>query len=99
MIEPVAESGSRQLESVGQRLALVADESGDHVSAVEHFEGACALERPSAIDHVGVLVTIGRAYGALGAVEREIALYEECIDEVAHLGGEATSTMTRYRIR
>jgi transcriptional regulator with XRE-family HTH domain len=80
-------------------LVLVADERGDHASAVEHFEEACALERPSAVDHVGVFVTIGRAYGALGAVDREIALYEECIDEVVRLGAEATSTMIRYRIR
>jgi transcriptional regulator with XRE-family HTH domain len=80
-------------------LALVADECGDHASAVEHFEEACALERPSALDRVGVFVTIGRAYGALGAVDREIALYEGCIDEVVRFGAEATSTMTRYRIR
>jgi len=100
ILEESLAAGDRGIAArVRLSLALVADERGDHVSAVEHFEEACALERPSAIDHVGVLVTIGRAYGALGAVEREIALYEECIDEVAHLGGEATSTMTRYRIR
>lgn len=80
-------------------LALVADERGDHAAAITGFEEACSLERPSALDQVGVFVEIGRAYGALGAVDREIALYEECIEELARLGAERTSTMTRYQIR
>lgn len=80
-------------------LALACDERGNHALAVKHFEAACALERPSAAERVGVYVTIGRAYGALGEARREIALYESCIDELRRLGAEATSAMSRYRIR
>jgi transcriptional regulator with XRE-family HTH domain len=80
-------------------LALVADERGDHTKAVEHFEHACRLERPTALEQVGVFVTIGRAYGAIGLAAQEIRLYEQCIDELTRLDAAATPAMTRYRIR
>jgi transcriptional regulator with XRE-family HTH domain len=79
-------------------LALAADERGDHAAAVAGFEEAFQIERPSPHDRMDVFATLGRAYGALGQREREVALYEECLAEVARVGAEETSTQTRYRI-
>jgi transcriptional regulator with XRE-family HTH domain len=79
-------------------LALAADERGDHSAAVAGFEEAFQIERPSAHDRVDVFATLGRAYGALGEREREVALYEECLAEVARLRVLDSSTQTRYRI-
>jgi transcriptional regulator with XRE-family HTH domain len=100
VLEEASAAGDRV---VGARaklaLALLADERGDHAAAVRYFEAACAHERPAAIERVNVFVTIGRAYGALGAVDREIALYRECIDELVRFGADAGQAMTRYQIR
>jgi transcriptional regulator with XRE-family HTH domain len=79
-------------------LALAADERGDHAAAVAGFEEAFRIERPSAHDRLDVFATLGRAYGALGEREREVALYEECLEEVARLRVADGSTQTRYRI-
>jgi transcriptional regulator with XRE-family HTH domain len=79
-------------------LALAADERGDHAAAVAGFEEAFRIERPSPHDRLDVFATLGRAYGALGARDREVALYEECLEEVARLPTDDTSTQTRYRI-
>jgi transcriptional regulator with XRE-family HTH domain len=79
-------------------LALAADERGDHLGAVAGFEEAFRIERPSAQDRLDVFTTLGRAYGALGEREREVALYEECLEEVARVRIEDSSTQTRYRI-
>ena len=63
-------------------LALAAYERGDHAAAIAHLEHAFELERPSPLERVEVFVTLGRAYDALGQTEREIALYEECLEEI-----------------
>lgn len=79
-------------------LALTAYERGDHAAAVSGLEGAFELERPSALERLEVFVTLGRAYNALGQTEREIALYEECLEEIRQLEDGHSSEQARYRI-
>lgn len=78
-------------------LALAADERGDHAAAVAGFEAAFAFDRPSPLVRLDVYATLGRAYGALGQNENEIALYQRCLDELEDVG-EARTAQTRYRI-
>lgn len=93
-------AGDRTIAARAQiALAKAADERGEHALAIEHFERAVKLEPPSPVEHVGLFVTIGRAYGALGQVDREIHLYEQCIDELSKHDATATPAMVRYRIR
>jgi len=100
LLEEALAAGDRPIAArIHTALALAADERGDHALAIEHFEQAVGLERPSPAAQVGLFVTIGRAYGALGQTEREVSLYESCIDELAQLGAASTSAMARYRIR
>lgn len=79
-------------------LALAADDRGDHAGAIAGFEQAFELERPSPLERIDVYATLGRAYGALGHSEREISLYEQCLEELAELGSEHVATAARYRI-
>lgn len=79
-------------------LALVAYERGEHAAAVAGLEEAFELERPSPLERVEVYVTLGRSYNALGQTDREIALYEECLEEIQDLEGEHVSEQARYRI-
>ena len=79
-------------------LALAADDRGDHAGAVAGLEQAFELERPSPLERSDAFATLGRAYGALGHTEREIALYEECLEEVSRLRGEHSALEARYRI-
>lgn len=93
-------AGDRPIAArVHAALALAADERGAHSLAIEHFEHAMELEPPSPAEQVGLFVTIGRAYGALGQTEREVSLYESCIAELAKLGAATSAAMARYRIR
>lgn len=96
--EAVAAGDTTCAARAGIDLALVADERGDHAAAVAGFEEAFRFERPSPQDRVDVYATLGRAYGALGESQREVALYEECLEEAARLRMEDASTQTRYRI-
>lgn len=79
-------------------LALTAYERGDHAAAVSRLEEAFELDRPSPLERVEVFVTLGRAYNALGHIEREIALYEECLEEIGQHDGDHASELARYRI-
>jgi len=79
-------------------LALATDDRGDHAAAVGGFEEAFELERPSPLERVDVYPTLGRAYGALGQTAREIALYEQCLAEIAALDGDHAMVEARYRI-
>jgi transcriptional regulator with XRE-family HTH domain len=79
-------------------LALAAYERGDHATAAAGLEAAFELDRPSPLERVEVFVTLGRAYNALGQSEREIALYQECLDEIGQLDDERSSELARYRI-
>ena len=79
-------------------LALAAYERGDHAAAISHLENAFEFERPSPLERVEVFVTLGRAYNALGQTEREIALYEECLEEIREFEGDHASEEARYRI-
>ncbi|HEY3945606.1 MAG TPA: helix-turn-helix domain-containing protein [Solirubrobacteraceae bacterium] len=79
-------------------LALAAYERGDHAAAVSGLENAFQLDRPSPLERVEVFVTLGRAYNALGQTQREIALYEECLEEIEQLDGDHGSEQARYRI-
>jgi tetratricopeptide (TPR) repeat protein len=79
-------------------LALIADERGDHAGAIERFEQAFELDRPSPLERSDVFSTLGRAYGAVGETKREIELYEDCLEEIEQLDETEVSLATRYRI-
>ena len=99
LVGEALEAGETAIAARAQiALALAVDERGDHAAAVALFEEAFALERPSPLDRLDVFFTLGRAYGALGRVDNEIALYENCLAEVKQVSPEGTSTQTRYRI-
>lgn len=78
-------------------LGLAVDERGEHQAAVASFEQAFELERPSPVVRLDVYATLGRAYGALGENEKEIALYRRCLDELTEIA-DGESGATRYRI-
>jgi tetratricopeptide (TPR) repeat protein len=78
-------------------LALAADERGEHAAAIAGFEAAFAFERPSPLVRLDVYATLGRAYGALGDNEQEIALYQRCLDDLEEVPDGRTA-QTRYRI-
>jgi transcriptional regulator with XRE-family HTH domain len=79
-------------------LALAAYERGEHAAAASRLEEAFTLERPSPLERVEVFVTLGRAYNALGQTDREITLYESCLDEIGELEGDHSSEQARYKI-
>jgi len=94
-----AGAGDRTIAArAGIALALTAYERGDHAGAVAGLEDAFRLERPSPLERVEVYVTLGRAYNALGQAEREITLYEECLEEIGQVEGDHSSELARYRI-
>jgi len=96
--EAVAADDRTSAARAGIALALAADDRGDHAAAVAGLEQAFRIERPSPQDRLDAFATLGRAYGALGQRQREVALYEACLEELAGGGADDPSTRTRYRI-
>lgn len=99
LVEEAVRTADRSVAAQAQiALALAADDRGDHAGAVAGFEAAFELDRPSPLERLDVFATLGRAYGTLGQTGREIALYEECIDEISRLDGVHAAALARYRI-
>jgi transcriptional regulator with XRE-family HTH domain len=79
-------------------LAIAADEAGDHTAAIEGLEEALALDRPSPVERIDVYFTLGRAYGAVGRLQRQIELFESCLDEVTEQAPQDAAAQIRYRV-
>jgi transcriptional regulator with XRE-family HTH domain len=79
-------------------LAIAADEAGDHAGAIQAFEEALALDRPSPLERVDVYFTLGRAYGAVGRLQRQIELFERCLEEVTEQAPQDVAAQIRYRV-
>jgi transcriptional regulator with XRE-family HTH domain len=96
--EAVSAGDRHNAARAGIAVGLAAHERGDHEAAVAALESAFALERPSPLDRIDVYATLGRAYGALGRPEREIELYDRCLDEIDEPAEDTGAARTRYRI-
>jgi transcriptional regulator with XRE-family HTH domain len=77
-------------------LGLAAAERGDHPEAVKQLEAALDAERLSPVDRVDVYATLGRGYSAIGAPERAVDLFEECLAEVGDANVGDPGAAVRY---
>src|SRR5436190_1809946 len=65
-------------------LGIAAAERGSHLEAVERLEAIVNDDAPPpAGTHSDLYTTLGRSYGALGAPQRAVELFERCLQEVA----------------
>jgi transcriptional regulator with XRE-family HTH domain len=77
-------------------LAMIRYDRGDHKIAVSLFEQAIESERPAAVDHLDVYITLARAYDRAGAPERGVELLRGCIDEVRETDPYDVAAEVRY---
>ena len=57
-----------------------------------------ALNRPSPAERIDVYFTLGRAYGSVGRLQQQIALFESCLDEVIEHAPQDVAAQVRYRV-
>jgi transcriptional regulator with XRE-family HTH domain len=78
-------------------LGLAAAHRGSHLEAVERLEAAVADEAAPAPHHrPDVYTTLGQAYAALGAPDRAVRLFEQCLERVAQAVPEDSAAQIRY---
>jgi tetratricopeptide (TPR) repeat protein len=78
-------------------LGLAAAQRGSHLEAVERLESAVAEEAAPAPQHrPDVYTTLGQAYAALGAPDRAVRLFENCLERVTETVPEDTAAQIRY---
>lgn len=77
-------------------LGLAAAARGNHLEAIERLEHALAGDGVPARSRVDVYAALGRAYAAVGAPERAVKLFEECLAEVSRDAPDDVSTQIRY---
>jgi tetratricopeptide (TPR) repeat protein len=64
-------------------LGLAASQRGEHLAAVERLEAAVAEESvPAPHRRPDLYTTLGQSYAALGAPDRAVRLFEECVARV-----------------
>jgi transcriptional regulator with XRE-family HTH domain len=64
-------------------LGLVAAERGNHLEAVERLEAAASGEgAPAPHLRPDLYTTLGQSYAALGAPERAVRVFEDCLERV-----------------
>src|SRR4029077_10382739 len=64
-------------------LGLAAAQRGEHLVAVERLEAALNDEAaPAAHPRPNFHTTLGQSYAALGAPDRAVRIFEECLDRV-----------------
>jgi transcriptional regulator with XRE-family HTH domain len=78
-------------------LGLVSAERGDHLEAVERLEAAASGETAPA-PHVrpDLYTTLGRSYAALGAPERAVRVFEDCLERVRSAVPKDVAVAIRY---
>jgi tetratricopeptide (TPR) repeat protein len=77
-------------------LALVEFGRGDNARAAELLEPAVEGGDVSPVDRPDVYATLGRAWVALGLVERAVALFERCRETIAEEAPEDVGLDVRY---
>jgi tetratricopeptide (TPR) repeat protein len=78
-------------------LGLAAAHRGSHLEAVERLEAAVAEDVAPAPHHrPDVFTTLGQAYAALGAPDRAVRLFEDCLERVTTSVPEDTAAQIRY---
>src|SRR5436190_5564038 len=78
-------------------LGLAAAHRGSHLEAVERLEAAVADEAaPAPHQRPDVYTTLGQAYAALGAPDRAVRLFEQCLERVAEAVPEDSAAQIRY---
>jgi transcriptional regulator with XRE-family HTH domain len=78
-------------------LGLAAAGRGSHLEAVERLESAVADDTAPPPQHrPDVYTTLGQAYAALGAADRAVRLFENCLARVTDAVPEDTAAQIRY---
>jgi transcriptional regulator with XRE-family HTH domain len=78
-------------------LGLAAAQRGSHLEAVERLESAVGDEGAPAPQHrPDVYTTLGQAYAALGAPDRAVRLFENCLEQVREAVPEDAAAQIRY---
>jgi tetratricopeptide (TPR) repeat protein len=77
-------------------LGLAAARNGRDAEAVEHLEGALAVEPLQAAGRPDVYATLGRAYSNLGQPQRAVELFEGCLAEVRAQDPRDAGSEVRY---
>jgi transcriptional regulator with XRE-family HTH domain len=78
-------------------LGLAAAQRGSHLEAVERLESATTDDAAPPPQHrPDVYTTLGQAYAALGAPERAVRLFENCLDRVSEAVPEDAAAQIRY---
>jgi transcriptional regulator with XRE-family HTH domain len=78
-------------------LGLAAAHRGNHLEAVERLEAAVADERvPAPHARPDLYMTLGQSYGALGAPDRAVRLFEGCLEKIAADVPEDVAAQIRY---
>jgi transcriptional regulator with XRE-family HTH domain len=78
-------------------LGLAAAQRGSHLEAVERLESATTDDAAPPPQHrPDVYTTLGQAYAALGAPERAVRLFENCLERVSDAVPEDAAAQIRY---
>jgi tetratricopeptide (TPR) repeat protein len=78
-------------------LGLACAHRGSHLEAVERLEAAVADDGAPAPHHrPDVYTTLGQAYAALGAPDRAVRLFEDCLERVTRSVPEDTTAQIRF---
>jgi transcriptional regulator with XRE-family HTH domain len=78
-------------------LGLAAAQRGEHLAAVERLEAALNGEAvPAPHRRPDLYTTIGQAYAALGAADRAVRIFEECLERVREDVPEDRTIAIRY---
>jgi transcriptional regulator with XRE-family HTH domain len=96
--EAVAAGDPASADRARVALGLAAAQRGDHLEAVERLETALGSGRDVAPPQTKpeLYVTLGRAYVALGAADRAVALFGRCLSNVTEAVPEDTAARARY---
>jgi transcriptional regulator with XRE-family HTH domain len=102
--EAALEAAKSEADAAGDRsaalrarvaLAQIALETGGEERAVSLLEEALADEVFAPVDRFDIYANLGRAYAGAGRPDRAAALYEQCLEGVAEVGGDP-SLEARY---
>jgi transcriptional regulator with XRE-family HTH domain len=78
-------------------LGLVSAQRGNHLEAVERLEAALADEAaPAAHLRPDLYTTLGQSYAALGAADRAVRVFEDCLQRVREAVPQDKTVEIRY---
>jgi transcriptional regulator with XRE-family HTH domain len=85
-------SAARALSALGFSAA----QRGNHLDAVERLEAALDQHRAAPHLRPDVYATLGQSYAALGAAERAVTLFEQCLEHVQTAAPDDTAIQVRF---